>query len=238
MTAEQFENAMTPKTKMIIINSPGNPTGSVYTREELRAISEVAAEEEIYHSLGRDLREAHLRRRRARQHRLAHAGGSRFDHHRERLQQGLRDDRLASGLSRGAGGHRQGHRLDAKPQHVEPMFLCAKGRAGCAQGRSAVRHRHARRVRYSPRIHVRPAQQHFRPERGAARWGPFTFSSTSSSYGLKSQNFADRLLSKANVAVVPGIAFGDDRTIRLSYATSLDVIKKGLDRLEEFCKTL
>ena len=48
MTAEQFENAMTPKTKMIIINSPGNPTGSVYTKEELRAISEVAAEEEIF----------------------------------------------------------------------------------------------------------------------------------------------------------------------------------------------
>jgi aspartate aminotransferase len=37
---------------------------------------------------------------------------------------------------------------------------------------------------------------------------------------------------------VPGIAFGDDRTIRLSYATGLDIIKKGLDRLEEFCKTL
>jgi aspartate aminotransferase len=56
--------------------------------------------------------------------------------------------------------------------------------------------------------------------------------------GLTSQNFADRLLSKANVAVVPGIAFGDDRTIRLSYATSLDVIKKGMDRFEEFCRTL
>jgi aspartate aminotransferase len=40
------------------------------------------------------------------------------------------------------------------------------------------------------------------------------------------------------VAVVPGIAFGDDRTIRLSYATSMDVIKKGIDRLEQFCSTL
>ena len=59
-----------------------------------------------------------------------------------------------------------------------------------------------------------------------------------SQLGLTSQNFADRLLSKANVAVVPGIAFGDDRTVRLSYATSLDVIKKGMDRFEEFCRTL
>jgi aspartate aminotransferase len=55
---------------------------------------------------------------------------------------------------------------------------------------------------------------------------------------LTSQNFSDRLLSKHHVAVVPGIAFGDDRTVRLSYATSMDVIKKGLDRFEEFCRTL
>ena len=58
ITAEQFENAMTPKTKMIIINSPGNPTGSVYTREELRAISEVAAEEEIYISRTRSTKDS------------------------------------------------------------------------------------------------------------------------------------------------------------------------------------
>jgi aspartate aminotransferase len=59
-----------------------------------------------------------------------------------------------------------------------------------------------------------------------------------SNLSLTSQNFADRLLSKHHVAVVPGVAFGDDRTVRLSYATSMDVIKKGLDRFEEFCRTL
>jgi aspartate aminotransferase len=40
------------------------------------------------------------------------------------------------------------------------------------------------------------------------------------------------------VAVVPGVAFGDDRTVRLSYATSLDIIKSGLDRIEDFCRSL
>src|ERR1700687_4529346 len=48
MRAEDFENAMTPRTKMLIMNSPCNPTGSVYTREELQAIVDVAAEEDIY----------------------------------------------------------------------------------------------------------------------------------------------------------------------------------------------
>src|ERR1700757_215691 len=47
LTAEEFENAMTPRTKMIILNSPGNPTGVVYTKEELQALANVAAEEEI-----------------------------------------------------------------------------------------------------------------------------------------------------------------------------------------------
>src|SRR3954451_2602817 len=48
MTSEDFENAMTPRTKMLILNSPGNPTGTVYTREEMQAIVDVASEEDIY----------------------------------------------------------------------------------------------------------------------------------------------------------------------------------------------
>jgi aspartate aminotransferase len=59
-----------------------------------------------------------------------------------------------------------------------------------------------------------------------------------SKFGLISTNFADRLLSKAEVAVVPGIAFGDDKTVRLSYATDLETIKTGLDRIEQFCRTI
>ena len=68
--------------------------------------------------------------------------------------------------------------------------------------------------------------------------GAFYVLANISGLGLSSTNFADRLLSKHHVAVVPGVAFGDDRTVRLSYATSLDIIKKGLDRFEEFCRQL
>src|SRR6201990_2239323 len=46
--AEDFENAMTPRTKMLILNSPGNPSGSVYTREEMEALVDIAAGEDIY----------------------------------------------------------------------------------------------------------------------------------------------------------------------------------------------
>jgi aspartate aminotransferase len=68
--------------------------------------------------------------------------------------------------------------------------------------------------------------------------GAFYILADISKFGMTSTNFADRLLSKANVAVVPGIAFGDDSVVRFSYATGLDVIKPGLDAFEEFCKTL
>src|SRR5258707_3198905 len=46
MRAEDFENAMTPRTKMLILNSPGNPSGSVYNREEMAALFEIPAGEE------------------------------------------------------------------------------------------------------------------------------------------------------------------------------------------------
>jgi aspartate aminotransferase len=48
ITPEEFEGMMSPATKMIILNSPGNPTGAVYTKEELKALADVAAEEDIY----------------------------------------------------------------------------------------------------------------------------------------------------------------------------------------------
>ena len=65
--------------------------------------------------------------------------------------------------------------------------------------------------------------------------GAFYFLVNIEKMGLKSMNFADKLLSRQQVAVVPGIAFGADETVRFSYACRLDVIKTGLDRFEQFC---
>lgn len=59
-----------------------------------------------------------------------------------------------------------------------------------------------------------------------------------SRFRLNSQEFAEKLLEKHKVAVVPGIAFGSDTTVRLSYATSLENIEKGLERFSRFCQSL
>ena len=238
MTAADFENAMTPRTKMVIINSPGNPTGAVYTREELEAIAEVAAEEEIlilsdeiyekliyddaeHISIGSLSPEAH-------ELTITINGFS-----KAYAMTGWR-----SGLSRCARSHRKGHRLDPEPQHVEPVFVRADGARWrrspeisnrcptCADEFNVRRDYMYDRLTKIPNVSV------------AKPSGAFYMLVNIGKLGLNSTNFSDRLLSKASVAVVPGIAFGDDRTIRLSYATSLDVIKRGLDRFEDFCRSV
>ena len=56
--------------------------------------------------------------------------------------------------------------------------------------------------------------------------------------GLTSMKFAERLLNEENTAVIPGVAFGKDNNIRLSYATSMKEIERGIDRIEKFCNKL
>lgn len=66
--------------------------------------------------------------------------------------------------------------------------------------------------------------------------GAFYFFVDTSKLGLTSLNLCDKLLERYKVAAVPGIAFGNDKGIRISYCTTLDILKEALDRFEEFCK--
>ena len=126
MRAEDFENAMTPRTKMLILNSPCNPTGSVYTREEMQAIVDVAAEEDIY-ILSDEIYEKLV------YDDVKHVsiaslskGSLRSHHHGKRFQQIVRDDRLAPRLSGGAGSGRESGRFDPEPQHLESVIRFAQ----------------------------------------------------------------------------------------------------------------
>jgi len=68
--------------------------------------------------------------------------------------------------------------------------------------------------------------------------GAFYLFPNISATGLKSTEFCQRLLEAEKVAAVPGIAFGADDYIRISYATSMENLEKGLDRIERFCRAL
>lgn len=237
MTAEEFENAMTPRTKMVIINTPGNPTGSVYTREELAKIAEVAAEEDIV-ILSDEIYE-----------KLTYDGT-------EHVSIGsLSSDAFnltitVNGFSKAYSmtGWRLGYlgapeaiakAIDSIQSHStsNPCSFSQKGGLAALKGDQQALN--DMRAEFDMRRHYmfdRFSKMH--NISAVKPLGAFYVLVNISKLSLTSQNFADRLLSKANVAVVPGIAFGDDRTLRFSYAASMDVIKKGLDRFEEFCRTL
>ncbi|HEY5037264.1 MAG TPA: pyridoxal phosphate-dependent aminotransferase [Chthoniobacterales bacterium] len=237
MTAKEFENAMTPRTKMVIMNSPNNPSGAVYNRAELEAIVEVAAEEDIY-ILSDEIYE-----------KLVYDGVKHVSI--ASLSKQAYDLTITIGgfsKSYAMTGWRLGYMgapeniakaVDSIQSHTtaNPCSFAQKGGIAALKGdQQPLSDMHdefdMRRNYMFDRISKIANISAVKPE------GAFYVLVNISQLGLTSQNFADRLLSKANVAVIPGAAFGDDRTVRLSYATSIDIIKKGLDRFQEFCRTL
>lgn len=237
MTAEDFENAMTPRTKMVIMNSPGNPSGSVYSREELEAIVEVAAEEDIY-ILSDEIYEK-LVYDDAKQVSIASLSKQAYD--LTITINGFSKSYAMTGWRLGYMGAPEAiaKAVDSIQSHStsNPCSFAQKGAIAALRGDqqplSDMRDEFDMRRNYMyDRISKIANITAVKPQ------GAFYVLVNISQLGLSSQNFSDRLLSKANVAVVPGVAFGDDRTIRLSYATSIDVIKKGLDRFQDFCRTL
>jgi len=237
ITAEEFANAMTPRTKMIIINSPGNPTGSVYTREELEAIVEVAMDEDIF-ILSDEIYEK-LVYDDAQHVSVASLSPEAYD--LTITVNGFSKAYAMTGWRLGYLGAPEAiaKAIDSIQSHSTSNACSFAQKGGLAaltgdqQCLADMREEfNIRREYMMERLSRIPRISAVRP------LGAFFVLVNISELGLNSQNFSDRLLSKANVAVVPGVAFGDDRTIRLSYATSLDVIKKGLDRLEDFCGTV
>jgi aspartate aminotransferase len=237
LTDDEFENAMTPRTKMIIFNSPGNPTGAVYTKEELDSLGKVAAEEEIL-ILSDEIYEK-LVYDDFKHYSIAALGQEYYD--LTITVNGFSKSYAMTGWRLGYLGAPEpiAKAIDSIQSHStsNACSFAQKGAFAALKGDQQpvadMRDEFNLRREYMlERLSKMPHVSVVRPN------GAFYVLVNVSQLGLTSQNFADRLLSKANVAVVPGIAFGDDRTVRLSYATSLDVIKKGMDRFEEFCRTL
>jgi aspartate aminotransferase len=237
MSAEDFENAMTPRTKMLILNSPCNPTGSVYTREEMQAIVDVAAEEDIY-ILSDEIYEKLV------YDDVKHVSIGSISKEAYDLTitvNGFSKSYAMTGWRLGylAAPEAVAKAVDSIQSHSTSHPASFAQRAGVValkgdqQPLADMREEFDMRRNYMcDRIAKIPNITAVKPQ------GAFYVLVNISQLGLTSQNFADRLLSKANVAVIPGAAFGDDRTVRLSYATSIDVIKKGLDRFQDFCRTL
>ena len=237
LTPEEFEEAMSPSTKMIIINSPSNPTGVIYSDEELAALGEVAASEDIL-ILSDEIYEKLI-----------------YDDNTHTSIASLSDELkqltiVINGFSKAYAmtGWRVGYTatankkiavaIDTIQSHTTsaPATFAQYGALAALKGDQQVvedmrEDFNLRRQYMLKRLNEIANVSTVEPK------GAFYFLANISKTGLTSMNFAEKLLSRHHVAVVPGKAFGADETVRFSYACGLDVIKKGLDRFEEFCQS-
>ena len=237
ITAEEFANAMTPRTKMIILTTPHNPTGAVYTEEELRAIGEVAVDEDIL-ILSDEIYE-HLIYGEQKHVSIASLSPELYD---------LTITINGFSKSYAMTGWRLGYSAAPEPiakyikliqDHTasNATTFCQYGAIEALNGDqsfiSDLREEYDFRRQYVfERLSSMPKVKVVEPK------GAFYFFLDMSETGLDSLTLCERLLERYKVAAVPGIAFGNDKAIRISYCTSLDVLKEGLDRLEEFCRKL
>lgn len=237
ITPEQLEAAITPKTKLFVLNSPSNPTGIVYTPEEIAALAKIVVEkdilvvsDEIYEKILYD----------GAIHRSIASFGP------EIFQRSIISNGFAKAFS--MTGWRVGYiagpveivKAMTKIQSHSTSNVCTFAQYGAIAALESpqdcieemVKAFSERRQYILERVRAIPGLNCPTPN------GAFYVFIDISQTGLKSRDFCQKLLETQKVAAIPGIAFGADDCIRLSYATDLKTIEKGFDRIDKFIGTL
>ena len=240
ITVDQLREAVTPKTRMLILNSPSNPTGCIYSREEMEALVEVAVErdfyimsDEIYEYLLYDDVTHHSPASfgpEAAERVITVSGFSKtFSMTGWRLGTLVANETVAKAVAS----------LQSQTTSNATTFAQFGGLAALehpAQSQAAVQemlvHFDRRRLKLLNGLN---AIEGVTCQRAS---GAFYLFPNVADLGLGVEDFSTRLLEETKVAVVPGHAFGAEGYVRLSYATSDDVIEKGLERFASFCTSL
>jgi aspartate aminotransferase len=240
LTPEMLEAAITPKTKLVILNSPSNPSGAVYTRAQLEAIVAVAVKHNLY-ILSDEMYE-HLMydgakptcvatlSKEAEARTIVVAGFSKtYSMTGWRLGTLIAPPAIAkacadiqSQQSSNATTFAQYGALAALTEK-EKTAAALKLMLAAFDRRRKFLHTELNKI---PGVSCLLAQ------------GAFYLFPNISSFGLKDQEFCSRLLEQEKVAAVFGSAFGAEGYLRLSYATSDETLKKGVERLARFCASL
>jgi aspartate aminotransferase len=243
VTPEQIEAAITPRTKLIMFSSPSNPTGMLYTKEELKGIAEVVARHENVFIMADEIYE-HIN------FVGKHESIAQFPEVRDRV---ITINGVAKGFA--MTGWRIG--FIAAPLEIAKACNKLQGQvtsATCSIAQKAT----VRAMQMDPNTSedIINMRNIFRQRRDMVYkllcdipglkvrlpQGAFYFFPDVSSYygksfnGNKIENSTDMafyLLNEANVATVMGSAFGDDTCIRLSYATSEELLREALRRIKD-----
>ncbi len=237
ITPAQLRAAITPNTRLLILNTPSNPTGSVYTPDEIKALGDICVEkgvlimsDEIYEHLLYD----------GAQHKSV-ASFSQAHYEHTIVVHGFAKAWSMTGWRLGflAAPEPIARAIDAVQSHStsNPTSFAQKG--GVAAMTGSQEHLPTWLAEYAKRRTYAWQKLNSIPGISCVNSkGAFYLFPNISQLGLKSADFCARLLEQEKVAAVPGIAFGADNYLRISYATSLANIEKGLNRLENFCKGL
>jgi aspartate aminotransferase len=234
ITPEQLRSAITSQTKLFVINSPANPTGMVYSPAEVQALAAVAREhdllvvsDEIYSKILYD-RAEHLS--------MATILGTEqviisSGFAKAYSMTGWRVGYLAAPVELiKAATKIQGHSTSNVCTFAQYGAIAAlEGPQDCvAQMCQAFAER--RKVMLAA-INQMPGLVCPKPE------GAFYLFPNIANTGMTSLEFSEALLETEQMALVPGVAFGADDCIRLSYATDLETIHRGMERLERFLRS-
>jgi aspartate aminotransferase len=240
LTPDRLEAAISPRTRLLILNSPSNPTGVVYSRLELAALMEVAIKhnlyvlsDEMYERLVYDGRTATC---------LATLGPDAES--RTIIVSGFSKTYSMTGWRLGtlvaplpiakAVAEIQGQTASNATSFAQYGALAAlreKERTATSLEKMLVAFDRRRRLLHAGLTAI-PGISCVLAE------GAFYLFPNISSFGLTSLEFCERLLDTEKVAAVPGSGFGAEGYLRMSYATSDEIIVKGLERLARFCASL
>ena len=237
VTPAQLRAAITSKTRLFVLNSPSNPTGSVYTPDEIKALGDICVEkgvlimsDEIYEHLTYDGAQVKS---------VASFSQAHYDH--TIIVHGFAKAWSMTGWRLGflAAPEPIAKAIDAIQSHStsNPCSFAQKGGVAALTGSQAhlpgwLAEYAKRRTRAWEMLNAMPGVSCVNSK------GAFYLFPNISKTGLKSADFCARLLEQEKVAAVPGIAFGADDYIRISYATSLANIEKGLGRMDQFVRSL
>ena len=237
LTADELKKLITPRTKMLVLTSPSNPTGSVYTKEELTAIADVlkgtkvvVAADEMYEKLVYD--------------------GKKFTSAAAISEDMYQRTVTINGLSKSVAmtGWRFGYLASPNKELIKAMnnlqSQSTSNINSITQKASIVALKgdvdgeiEAMRVEFEKRRNI--GVEGFNAIESLSVLAPdgaFYLFVNISKIEKDSMKFCKELLEKEGVAVVPGVGFGVEGYFRFSFATDSDTIKKGVERIAKFVK--
>jgi aspartate aminotransferase len=236
ITPDQLQQAITSRTKFFVLNSPSNPTGVVYTPAEIRALAKVILDSNVW-TISDEIYEKNLY---ADAEHLSIASLSQELFERTFVSSGFAKTYSMTGWRVGyVAGPVEEIKAMTRLQSHSTSNVCTfaqygaiaalEGSQDCvAEMLSAFA---ARRKVMLDYLNAIPGLECPQPD------GAFYMFPSIRNTGMRSMEFCEALLASHQVAAVPGIAFGADDAIRLSYATDMDTICKGMERLEKFVRS-